>query len=85
MIKAIKEKLADWILEIVLILFSASATFIWGLHTTNAEQQIQIEISKIQIEVSKNKIISLEEQIESFRKENREDHKEILMELKKKV
>jgi hypothetical protein len=77
-LKTIKEKLAGWILEIVLILFSVIGTFIWGIHCTNGEQQIQIEVSK-------NRISTLEEQIESFRRENREDHKEILSEIKKKI
>jgi ferritin-like metal-binding protein YciE len=49
----------------------------WSLHTTNAAQEVEIKITKVQVE-------KIEEVFECFRKENREDHKEILMELRKK-
>ena len=78
MFKSFKDKLVNWTLEIILVLFTTIISFIWGIHITNADQQIQIEVNKV-------KIISLEEKIESFRKENREDHKEIMMELKRKT
>ena len=77
-LRAIKEKLAGWILEILLVMFSAIGAFIWGLHTTNAEQSATILVNS-------GRLTNLETQIESLRKENREDHKEILLELKEVV
>lgn len=77
-IRAIKEKFASWILEILIVVFSAIGAFIWGLHTTNAEQSATIRVNS-------GRLTTLEAQIESFRKENREDHKEILDELREVI
>ena len=85
MLRAIKEKLAGWILEILIVAFSATGTFIWGLHITNAEQDLINATQQVCIDVNTKRISSLEQQIESFRKENREDHKEIISELKEIV
>lgn len=82
MIKAIKEKFASWILEILIVVFTTIGSFIWGLHVVNAEQNMAISRQEIEININEKRIINLENIIESLRKENREDHKEILLELK---
>jgi len=81
-IKAIKEKFASWILEILIVVFTTIGSFIWGLHVVNAEQNMAISRQEIEININEKRIINLENIIESLRKENREDHKEILLELK---
>ena len=82
MIKTIKEKFASWILEILIVVFTTIGSFIWGLHVVNAEQNMAISRQEIEININEKRIINLENIIESLRKENREDHKEILLELK---
>ncbi len=77
-IKSLKEKLLSYVLEIILILSVAIASFIWQLHITNAEQDLTNVKQQISIEINAEKIQKIEAYIESFRKENREDHKEIL-------
>jgi len=85
MYKAFKEKIESWILEIGLVVFVAIGTFIWGLHLANTDQNVINVKQQATIDFNSGRITNLEEKIESFRKENREDHKEILAELKEVI
>jgi hypothetical protein len=77
MFKIVKEKAIAFLFEIIVLCFTTIGIFMWSLHATNAAQEVEIKITKVQVE-------KIEEVFECFRKENREDHKEILMELRKK-
>lgn len=77
MFKVLKEKAIAFLFEFIVLCFTTVGIFIWSLHTTTVAQEVEIKITKVQVE-------KIEGAFECFRKENREDHKEILMELRKK-
>jgi cell division protein FtsL len=64
MIAAIKKQIGQFILEILLIVVSATGTILWTQNSALATQQ--------------ERVTGLEKQIEVLRQENRDDHKHIL-------
>lgn len=69
MIKTIKEKFSQFLLEITIIVICSVSAILWNLNSAQA--------------TGTERVNSLEKQIEILRIENRDDHKDILDLLRK--
>jgi len=70
MITLIKKKLADFFLEVLIIVIGAVGSVLWVMNAAQAANE--------------QRVISLEKQIEVLRLENRQDHQHIIEMLRNK-
>jgi hypothetical protein len=74
--KALKEWFAKFVMELLIVVVGAVAAILWAFNGNISALESGRQSNKENIEL-------LRDTIESFRKENREDHKEIMREIKK--